>query len=222
MGLSYAFGPRGSGVGSLSWVPSPGQWAAVSLNVMTDVPRTVEPNNGSSWGGTNGMMATWAGGAYAPELGELGSLLYGPNGGHASYNGNDVYCYDIRTRLFSILKTTYENTAADGDGTFGEYPDGSPVPPHTYGSSSVATRYGTYGRLVLAYSPPDTTLAAYVPYCHFLDLETLTWTRGPDIGTERSRGRLSGHISGHLVDQADSDVELTPSDRRWRGDQLCC
>ena len=82
-----------------SWVPSPGQWAEVGLNTVVDVAGPA-PATGAAIGTGNGFLNIWAGGAYAPGYGgRFGSVIYGPNGGHASYDGNDVYAYDIESRL---------------------------------------------------------------------------------------------------------------------------
>src|SRR6185437_2111437 len=52
---------------------------------------------------------------YIPELGPLGSLV-GKGGGHTDYAGNEVYAFDLATRLVSRLTdpnpTLYLDTAA--------------------------------------------------------------------------------------------------------------
>lgn len=121
----------GGGSLDLSWLPSAGQWASVGLANFSTVAATY-PGTGDTFTGGNGFFRIWAGGAFAPNLGTLGSMIYGPNGGHASYDGSDVYRYDIYTRQFSLLRDSYRPTVRPGGNSFGEFPDGSPHPPHDY------------------------------------------------------------------------------------------
>jgi hypothetical protein len=86
-----------------SWVPSPGEVASVS----TENASSVDPDPGNTavyWGnaGFDSIWSAYNGGAYAPTLGSLGSmLLFG--GGHFAYEGNCVVQYDIAARTWALL-----------------------------------------------------------------------------------------------------------------------
>jgi hypothetical protein len=157
-----------------SWVPQPGQWAAVGLNTLIDVQGPA-PASGSSFSSNNGFLNIWSGGAYAPAYGgRYGSIIYGPNGGHDSYDGSDVYAYDIETRLCSLVKATY-NPTSNGVDSNGRFPDGSPSPPHSYDGHLVIP-VGPMGTLVVpdTYDDLDSTSRANTVF--FLDLATKQWS----------------------------------------------
>ena len=163
-----------------AWVPAPGQWAAVGLNTLVDV-QGPSPVSGDGFATNNGFHKIWAGGAYAPHYGgTYGSMIYGPNGGHNSYDGNDVYAYDIESRLCLLAKATY-NPTSDGINSFGEFPDGSPCPPHGYDAHVVLPNVGASGSLVVPATYNDLDLANWCSWSHLLDLATGKWSRGPDF-----------------------------------------
>lgn len=203
--------PPGGGEGGLdlSWLPASGQWASVGTTTMASV-RTIDNNNGNEFDGNFCCyMDIWAGGEWAPNYGSvLGSLVFGPNGGHASYNGNDVLAYDVYTRTMSVAKPTYVNTAAGVNG-FGEYPDGSPMPPHGYDGESIIP-IGTAGTLVVPQTYTSQSDAnARTGVSHLLNLATGVWTRGatftnpvhPAAASDRSRGGMwyYGEATGPLT-----------------------
>lgn len=84
--------------GVLDWVPPPGHIADVGLNTMYSQGHSVTGrfvNNRSVIDGYCGLV-------YVPQLGAYGSLvIYG--GGHADYAYNEVYRYDVQTRMWSRL-----------------------------------------------------------------------------------------------------------------------
>jgi hypothetical protein len=58
-------------------------------------------------------------------------------GGHNDYFGSDVHAFDVAERRWRRLTTGYVIGSPDeyGDGAVyphAAYPDGSPLPPHTY------------------------------------------------------------------------------------------
>lgn len=178
---SYSCATGGAVYGGRSglpaWVPPAGKFSDVSLNVLTDVNPC--PGNGCAWsgGGSLGpkaMFTVWCGGILAPEYGSQGAfLMWG--GGHISYDGNEVYAWDIASRLWVCHGTpsSYNGTQI---GTTGEYPDGTPPPPHTYGLSNYlppAWGGGTKGSLLqfgMTGSPVEQRV-------HAFDLATGVWSR---------------------------------------------
>jgi hypothetical protein len=193
-----------------SWVPAPGQWAAVGLNRLIDV-KGPEPVTGQSF--ANGFLKIWAGGCYAPGYGgRFGSIIYGPNGGHASYDGSDVYAYDVETRLCSLVRATYNPTSA-GVNSFGEYPDGSPCPPHGYDSMVVMSNLGAKGTLVVPQT--YTSLAdanQRTAISHLLDLSTKTWTRGPDFQASLHPAAAYDSVNRLMWYRAEATAPLTKFD----------
>lgn len=163
-----------------SWAPRPGRYATVSQSL----PTTVDPcpNRNCVYTGTQGFPAIWRvwnGGAYAPLLGQMGSLLmFG--GGHFAYNGNCVIAYDVAARRFVRLNDPAPYTDRDV-GSDGSYPNGTPYPNHT--------------NMGCEYLPPEAgggTLGSYVFISHSqtgvnisnetiwrFDLQTRAWSRGP-------------------------------------------
>ena len=190
MGLSYAFGPRGS---ALAWVPSPGQWVEVGFNTLVDANSGAPtPNSGNSFAQANSFLDVWNGGAYDPFTGTFGRILYGPCGGHDTYDGNDVYEYDIETRLCSRVNdtaTATNNRETSGSAnTFGEYDDGSPIPNHDHAEHVVIEVGGVPTLLVPEASTWTGENGAGSAYGHSLNLNALTWTRGPQFSAAQYHG----------------------------------
>ena len=123
-----------------AWAPAPGQYASISLaNASTIDPC---PARNCSYSGNNGfesLWIAWNGGAYAPSLGEYGSMLFF-GGGHFAYDGNCVAAYDVAARNWKLLsQPSNYNTRRSGDSDSvnvlvdqdGSFPDGTPYPNHT-------------------------------------------------------------------------------------------
>lgn len=126
------------------WVLSiePGTWASISRNTLADVNPAADPAANpdypaaAPWHGNSGqksVVTAWNGGAFASRFGKLGSLIaFG--GGHNDYFGNEVYAFDLEQRRWSRVTNPYaaprDVLTARYDG--GAFPDGSPLPPHTY------------------------------------------------------------------------------------------
>lgn len=120
----------------------PGTWAEISRNVLADVDPArdpkINPNYPSAppWRGATGqkgVINAWNGGAFASRVGRLGSLVLS-GGGHNDYFGNEIYAFDLEQRTWRRLTDPFvasrEVLTALYEGA--EFPDGSPLPPHTY------------------------------------------------------------------------------------------
>lgn len=167
-----------------AWVNqiAPGTWGEIGLNTMKSVDpeddSSLNPNypNGAPWHaveGQSGVLQDWNGGALASGYGTHGALLV-HGGGHNGYFGSEVYAFDLGTQLWKRLTDPYAgpfnwpfNTTA--------YPDGSPVPTHTY--DYVDYHPGTNSFVVMrsirdGVQPTANTEEARA---HLLDLDTGKW-----------------------------------------------
>jgi len=138
----------------------------------------------SPWHGVAGFSAItegWNGAAYASRYGASGSMIvYG--GGHNDYFGSDVHAFDLSSREWrrivdGFVSGHYDDYGAGARYPDAVYPDGSPLPPHTYGY----VQYDPVGNDYLLFKG-QTELgrevkAVAIP--HFLNLDTLTWRHGP-------------------------------------------
>jgi hypothetical protein len=136
------------------------------------------------WSGRNGFPAiteAWNGAVLATQLGRSGSLIvFG--GGHNDYFGSDVHAFDIATREWRRISDGFvQGRPGDyGAGAFyphAEYPDGSPLPPHTYGY----VQYDAVGNDFLIAKGnselgPDVKAVAIA---HMFNLDRRQWRRGP-------------------------------------------
>jgi hypothetical protein len=159
-----------------------GTWAPASQNRLADVDPAKDPAanpvypNMPQWTGNNGhacVIECWNGGAFATRLGAKGSLLAW-GGGHKGYYGNEVYAFDMQTRLWTRLSNPYKTPAFPV--TDGWWPDGSPAVPHTY--AMVGYHAGT-NSLVSMQTERDNAGGIVVPMLVFFDLSAKTWRRGP-------------------------------------------
>jgi hypothetical protein len=136
------------------------------------------------WNGGCGFWAiteAWNGAVFASRFGASGSMIiFG--GGHDDYFGSDVHAFDLNTRQWSRISNGYVSGAANeyGDGAVypdAVYPDGSPLPPHTYGY----VQYDPVGNNYLLLKG-QTELGPQVksaPIAHMFNLDSLKWRRGP-------------------------------------------
>ena len=136
------------------------------------------------WRGRVGFSAiteAWNSAAYASRCGSSGAIIvFG--GGHNNYFGSDVHAFDLATREWRRLTTGYITGKAHeyGEGaTYPDavYPDGSPLPPHTYDY----VQYDEVGNDYILFKGQTelgpNVKAAAVP--HLFNLDTLSWRRGP-------------------------------------------
>jgi hypothetical protein len=138
----------------------------------------------SLWHGRVGFAAiteAWNGAVFASRFGASGSMvLFG--GGHNDYFGSDVHAFDLCTRQWSRISDGYVSGGADAYGAGAiypnaVYPDGSPLPPHTYGY----VQYDAIGNDYLLLKG-QTELGPDVkatPIPHMFNLNSLKWRRGP-------------------------------------------
>ncbi len=137
----------------------------------------------SPWHGVAGFSAiteAWNGAAYASRYGASGSMIiFG--GGHNDYFGSDVHAFDLASREWRRVSDGY---VTGGDNEYGTgarypdsvYPDGSPLPPHTYDY----VQYDPLGNDYILFKGqtelgPDVKAVA-IP--HLFNLDTLSWRHG--------------------------------------------
>jgi hypothetical protein len=136
------------------------------------------------WQGRCGFPAiteAWNGAVFASQFGASGSMVvFG--GGHDDYFGSDIHAFDLNTRQWSCISDGYVGGAANeyGAGAVYEdavYPDGSPLPPHTYGY----VQYDPVGNdyLLLKGQMELGPEVKATPISHMFNLDSLTWRRGP-------------------------------------------
>ncbi|MGH7844910.1 MAG: hypothetical protein ACREQW_07055 [Candidatus Binatia bacterium] len=138
----------------------------------------------SPWHGRVGFAAiteAWNGAVFASRFGGSGAMIvFG--GGHDDYFGSDVHAFDLSMRQWSRISDGYVSGEADRYGAGAVYPDsvypdGSPLPPHTYGY----VQYDPAGNDYLLFKGQSelgpNVKAAPIP--HMFNLDSLTWRRGP-------------------------------------------
>ena len=136
------------------------------------------------WRGRVGFSAiteAWNGAVYASRVGRSGAMIvFG--GGHNNYFGSDVHAFDLARREWRRLTDGFVTGEPDeyGEGAIypdAVYPDGSPLPPHTYDY----VQYDEVGNdLILLKGQTElgpNVKAAAIP--HLFNLDTLSWRRGP-------------------------------------------
>ena len=136
------------------------------------------------WQGECGFPAiteAWNGAVFASRFGPSGSMIiFG--GGHDDYFGSSVHAFDLATGQWSRISNGY---VSGNQNDYGEgavyphsvYPDGSPLPPHTYGY----VQYDPLGNdyLLLKGQTELGPNVQSVPIPHMFNLNSLTWRRGP-------------------------------------------
>ena len=138
----------------------------------------------SRWQGKSGFAAiteAWNGAVFASRFGASGSMIvFG--GGHGDYFGSSVHAFDIAARRWSRISDGYVSGGANEYGAGAvypdaAYPDGSPLPPHTYGY----VQYDAAGNDYLLFKG-QTELGPEIkatPIPHMFNLDSLAWRRGP-------------------------------------------
>jgi hypothetical protein len=138
----------------------------------------------SPWHGVMGFGAiteAWNGAVYASRFGAGGSMIvFG--GGHNDYFGSDVHAFDLASRQWHRIADGY---VSGGDGDYGAgarypdsvYPDGSPLPPHTYGYVQYDPIGNDYLLLKGQAELGPGVEAVAIP--HLFNLDTLRWRHGP-------------------------------------------
>lgn len=131
--------------------------------------------------GFDSITEAWNGAVFAEHFGRSGSMIvFG--GGHDDYFGSDVHAFDLGTREWTRISDGYVSGEAKayGQGVVypeAEYPDGSPLPPHTYEYVQYDPVGNDYlllkGQIELG---PNVTAT---PIPHIFNLDRLSWRRGP-------------------------------------------
>jgi hypothetical protein len=183
----------------------------------------------SPWQGQCGFWAiteAWNGAVFASRLGASGSMIvFG--GGHDDYFGSDVHAFDLHTRRWSRISDGYVSGKANeygADAVYPDavYPDGSPLPPHTYGY----VQYDAEGNDYLMFKG-QTELgprvkSAAIP--HIFNLDSLTWRRGlrhPSAiigsGGWTTWDALRRILWGHSGDSGNAFIGFSPDSRNADG-----
>lgn len=124
-------------------------------------------------------------------------------GGHDDYFGSDVHAFDLETREWRRISDGFVTGDADDYGANAVYPDscypdGSPLPPHTYGY----VQYDPWGNHLLLLKG-QTRLGPQVEATaipHLFSLDTLTWRRGPLLeGAHLNSGGCSTWDPGRRI-----------------------
>ncbi len=138
----------------------------------------------SPWHGVAGFSAiteAWNSAVYASRFGASGSMIvFG--GGHNDYFGSDVHAFDLESREWRRISDGY---VVGGDRDYGAgatypdsaYPDGSPLPPHTYGYVQYDAVGNDYILIKGQTELGEAVKAVAIP--HLFNLDTLRWRRGP-------------------------------------------
>jgi len=131
------------------------------------------------------ITEAWNGAVLASRFGDCGALIvFG--GGHNDYFGSDVHAFDLATREWRRISDGFTRGGAEdyGTGAFyasAEYPDGSPLPPHTYDY----VQYDLVGNDYLILKGNSElgleVKAAAIP--HMFNLDRREWRRGPEHPT---------------------------------------
>jgi len=119
----------------------PNTWTAISGAApshalsATNTVASVAPPNAASLGYPAAVMDSWCGGAFASRAGAFGKFIAW-GGGHADYQGNEVYGFDVGTRMWARLSDPYPSpTWPNASGWWpahGAQVNGSPGVRHTY------------------------------------------------------------------------------------------
>lgn len=153
-------------------------------NLRDGLKRLLGGSPAAPWSGRCGFSAiteAWNSAVFASRFGVAGSMIvFG--GGHDDYFGSDVHAFDLAEREWARISNGF---VTGGPAQYGAgavypdavYPDGSPVPPHTYDYAQYDATGNDYilmkGNIELG---PDVKAIA-IP--HLFNLDTLTWRQGP-------------------------------------------
>ena len=138
----------------------------------------------SPWHGVAGFSAItegWNSAAYTSRYGSSGSMLvYG--GGHNDYFGSDVHAFDLESREWRRITDGFVSGNDDQYGAGARYansvyPDGSPLPPHTYDYVQYDPVENDYILFKGQTELGPNVKAVSIP--HLFNLDTLTWRHGP-------------------------------------------
>ncbi len=169
-----------------SWVLdiAPGTWAAVGGNTLSSVDARNDPAanpnypNSAPWSGSTGitsLIEAWCGGALATRYGTKGGLI-AHGGGHKNYYGNEVYVFDLATRMWKRESNPYPSPNMDSGYANGTFPDGTPTATHTYDFLDYHPASNSFVRL----RADRNNAGGYnVSIAHMFSFDTHKWTRSP-------------------------------------------
>jgi hypothetical protein len=138
----------------------------------------------SPWHGKRGFDAiteAWNGAVFASRHGRAGAMIcFG--GGHNNYFGSSVHSFDLASRQWQRLTDGYIDGQVDeyGEGAIypdSIYPDGSPLPPHTYNYVQYDPQGNDFILLKGQSELGPNVKAVAIP--HLFNLDTRVWRRGP-------------------------------------------
>ena len=167
--------------------------------------------------GLRAITEAWNGAVFASGFGASGAMiLFG--GGHDDYFGSDVHAFDLATRCWSRILDGYVAGRANEYGAGAvypdaEYPDGSPLPPHTYGY----VQYDPVGNDYLLFKGQIELGRRALRLSAHLNLDSLTWRRGPKhpsaivaSGGWGTGDTLRGVMWGHSGDDGNAFLSFSP------------
>lgn len=184
-------------VGTWARISGPSPTHGLSVTNTIRSVKTVDPSDSRF----QGIIKNWSGGWLAPNYGTYGSFGVGVGGGHgdnSGYTGNDVFRFDLGTRLWSEIHARQSGAV---DQTFGDFANGSTQAMHTYftWAATPALPGHPSGMLVIGRSSADSGLAtpqAARPYGRSFDLATKVWTRLDQIPGSATRNCWTQACSG--------------------------
>lgn len=211
-GLRATFTPS---TGLPAWAPALNTLAVINQNLLSAAdpcPSATCPYEGE--GQFDRMLTAWNSGFFAPDYSQLGALGV-CGGGDADYWGNQVTVFPLETRQWvrvnnpspsaSVANETYVRTGAGS--TYGEWPDGTPAMPHTYGNIAYlppAAGGGDKGSVILPWKTFYMRQSS-TGHGHKCDLATGTWSRATstaghgDVASfalDTTRNRVVGTLTG--------------------------
>ena len=136
------------------------------------------------WQGRCGFPSiteAWNGAVLASGFGASGSMIiFG--GGHNDYFGSSVHAFDLATRQWTRLTEGFVTGGKDDYGAGAIYPDsiypdGSPLPPHTYGYVQYDPVRNNFILLKGQIELGPQVQSVSIP--HLFNLNNLQWRRGP-------------------------------------------
>jgi hypothetical protein len=131
--------------------------------------------------GFSSITEAWNGAVYASRFGRSGAMIvFG--GGHNDYFGSDIHAFDLARREWRRLSDGFVTGNPDeyGEGAIypgAVYPDGSPLPPHTYDYIQYDEVSNNFILLKGQIELGPNVKAVAIP--HLFNLDTLTWRHGP-------------------------------------------
>ncbi len=135
----------------------------------------------SGAGDFRSITECWNGAVLATRFGEYGSMIcFG--GGHNDYFGSDLHAFDLATRQWKRICDGYTRGGKEAYGAGAVYPDaiypdGSPLPPHTYGYVQYDAAANDLMLLKGQQELGPDVVAVAIP--HLFNLTTKQWRRGP-------------------------------------------